>query len=75
MSYNGALNNPHTMGRGSGWLDVELGHLAHSRIHESKDPIVGIEQNSQKYAFTMLNKFKTFAPHNCNGQYGSRNAK
>lgn len=64
------------MGRGSGWSDVELGHLARSWKHASEDPIVGIDQKCARFIDTMFEKFKSFAPRSAQGKvYGARNPK
>lgn len=64
------------MGRGSGWSDTELCHLARAWLHASEDPETGTDQTAGRFKKTMFERFKTFAPELCSEKtYGARTAK
>lgn len=64
------------MGRGCGWTDVELGHVARAWVYASEDPIVGIDQTAGRFRSTMFQKFKEMAPVGSNEKtYGGRTPK
>ena len=64
------------MGRGVGWTDAEIGHLARSWFFASEDAIAGIDQTAARFKQTMFDKFKSFAPATGSEKgYGSRTPK
>lgn len=64
------------MGRGCGWTDVELAHLARAWVYATEDPIVGIDQTAGRFRATMFQKFKDMAPDDAHEKtYGGRTPK
>lgn len=64
------------MGRGSGWNDVELEHLARAWLYASENPINGIDQSAWRFKETMLKKLKELSPPNPTEKtYGARTPK
>lgn len=64
------------MGRGIGWTDVEMAHLASGWVYASEDAIAGVDQTATRFRETMFEKYKSFAPKGCSRKsYGGRSPK
>lgn len=66
------------MGRGVGWTNIEIGHLARAWLCASDDAIVGVDQTAARFRERLFDILKYFAPfqqYDLDETYGGRSAK